>query len=1246
MPEQVYDLEFNGPFLDWWNVVDDFGADPTGVSDSTSAFQAMLTAMGVYGGTEKNGLYIGYTGYIPNGTYKISDTLTLPNPYTGQPVSGEGVNLWGQDPENVTLKWAGDPGQAILWSDGCHSSTVGRITFDGQGIAGVGFRLERHPDIPVQNSYSRLQDCIFKDVATGFFQTNDFSGDVGLDSEFSIMRCRFYRCSDHGARITKGEAYNYWIRQSYFEDCRIAIGNGPYGAFSAYDNIFARSTEYDIYGTGMRICGIRRNRSFDSNRFLYLNCSNSVIEGNEISNPTETDAVRLENRFKVMILNNKFKSAAEATIGPVINETVNPFSPANSRIAPFAPLFILFNQFTVPNPISIVPETPINNDIQGNLTNPSLTVEMPPIPPFPPQVIRQTYYLDTSNDPQQTVDDAAALALAIPDSQPVVYLPSYANDLAYKSILDKTLIFPANIKMSLQGGGNRTAFRWDPDTRETYVDPYVLFRGPSKVTVQNMQIGFPFQEGGKSGLMAVVDNGDQPGARFYADNCAGIYQFRALTNLKADICDYLIGSYNSENLPFLVSSPSEGTGDSRVLHEGGAGSNAEGNEPFVQLIDGGRYYLREFWYETTNVDKLWADLSGMGGRSGHLSIETSLIEQHLSDDKWNMKMIEATDWWGDILYLDSLIIGSTKLSGEASRANYLSFGGGSPVKSDSTTPATVYRQDGIPFWIIDFWTMDLTQETMENNGGWGIFGSKPDDWQERLWDTIARVPTTWIDILGDELTDMRLHRVRGDFALMADEYTLVEQADLVQTTDFMSAALPSDATFSRDSGAMMFNANPALVWGPENLVVYSQDLANAAWSLSLGGTGVAPVVTANDAVAPDGTMTATKAVFDSGSGTTSSDWSVVNSSPISIPYNMRMSFAFWVKGTAGTQIVFQALDLSDLNYSLVTCNDSWQRIVVQGRSYYGAGDTFSIGVRQGTSSAGTVNSLATVWLWGVQLQRADVLNPYVPTTSTPVYGLRFDHDPLTGLLLGVLNEPESTNAVAYSSVLTGTGWTTNGHLTVSGHGVPSPEIGLDALSLTEDTANAAHLVEFNTIYEVLDEVYGVSCFVKNDSGSRWLQLNIGGAFYVNFQPATGAIGSNSTRVSNINAQQMADGWWRLSYYFTGDATVGTSLCLYLVDSGSAASGASYTGDGTSSIAIWGVQFESPSVGVTSYIPAYGSSTTRSADVLKILRDNGTYDVTIARQIGEQVLTDQVVSDGTFTIPTSTSPVIKVVTRRK
>ena len=87
---QTSDLEFNGPFPDWWNVVDDFGADPTGTNDSTTAFQAMIDAMTVHL-TVKDGIYVPFTGYIPSGTYLISTTLYFPDPASGG--SGAGVNL-------------------------------------------------------------------------------------------------------------------------------------------------------------------------------------------------------------------------------------------------------------------------------------------------------------------------------------------------------------------------------------------------------------------------------------------------------------------------------------------------------------------------------------------------------------------------------------------------------------------------------------------------------------------------------------------------------------------------------------------------------------------------------------------------------------------------------------------------------------------------------------------------------------------------------------------------------------------------------------------------------------------------------------------------------------------------------------------------------------------------------------------------------------------------------------------------
>lgn len=99
---QTSDLEFNGPFPDWWNVVDDFGADPTGTYDSTTAFQAMIDAM-TNGPVLKDGIYVPYTGYVPNGTYLINNTLLFPNAALGTP-SGSGINIWGQDPEHTILK--------------------------------------------------------------------------------------------------------------------------------------------------------------------------------------------------------------------------------------------------------------------------------------------------------------------------------------------------------------------------------------------------------------------------------------------------------------------------------------------------------------------------------------------------------------------------------------------------------------------------------------------------------------------------------------------------------------------------------------------------------------------------------------------------------------------------------------------------------------------------------------------------------------------------------------------------------------------------------------------------------------------------------------------------------------------------------------------------------------------------------------------------------------------------------------
>ena len=63
--------------------------------------------------------------------------------------------------------------------------------------------------------------------------------------------------------------------------------------------------------------------------------------------------------------------------------------------------------------------------------------------------------------------------------------------------------------------------------------------------------------------------------------------------------------------------------------------------------------------------------------------------------------------------------------------------------------------------------------------------------------------------------------------------------------------------------------------GRTNLLLHSEDLTNSVWSKISGGTGINPVVTSNYSIAPDGTMSADRVIFNQGSGTSSNDYSII-----------------------------------------------------------------------------------------------------------------------------------------------------------------------------------------------------------------------------------------------------------------------------------------------------------------------------------------------------------------------------------
>jgi hypothetical protein len=233
---------------------------------------------------------------------------------------------------------------------------------------------------------------------------------------------------------------------------------------------------------------------------------------------------------------------------------------------------------------------------------------------------------------------------------------------------------------------------------------------------------------------------------------------------------------------------------------------------------------------------------------------------------------------------------------------------------------------------------------------------------------------------------------------------------------------------------------------------------------------------------------------------------------------------------------------------------------------------------------------------GTRFNSAGVL--VTASTNQP----RFDYDPVTLAIRGLLIEEQRTNLLLQSAALDNASWTKS-NSTVTANAVSAPDGTLSADKVVEDTATAGHLV-LQAATVSTGSAYTASAFVKASERTRAaIYMNETGATgnraTVGFNLTTGAIDNAAATVGTFSGASatiasVGGGWYRISLTATVVAT-SVQVRLMPLDASASAVSPSYLGDGTSGIYLWGAQLEAGSF-ATSYTPTTTAAATRAADV--------------------------------------------------
>lgn len=241
---------------------------------------------------------------------------------------------------------------------------------------------------------------------------------------------------------------------------------------------------------------------------------------------------------------------------------------------------------------------------------------------------------------------------------------------------------------------------------------------------------------------------------------------------------------------------------------------------------------------------------------------------------------------------------------------------------------------------------------------------------------------------------------------------------------------------------------------------------------------------------------------------------------------------------------------------------------------------------------------------------------------------RFDYNPVTLALKGLLVEASATNVVLQSQNF-GTTWA-KVSATVA-VGATSPDGVTTSDRIAETAVNDVHLTLQSGIALTIGQTYRFSIYVKAAERS-WIAMQLSTGFSgtpgTYFNSADGTIGTTFSGSPVPKIENAGNGWYRCSIQAVADASTGV-VVIYLA---SANNSVVYLGDVNNGINLWGAQVEIGSV-ETSYISTTTAAVARNSDVAVMTGSNFT-SVLTASQNG-------IVAEGSFKGTSGFNPMISL-----